>query len=61
MGMRKHDASQRYMFPDGTERWVVEWLVPGRTQSMRLISAWNISPVDSVPFLVSCYLKKVKR
>ena len=59
-GISVHDARLVKTHIDGTERWVVEWMLLGRLGAMRLITAWNRSR-GSFPTLVSCYLKKVKR
>jgi hypothetical protein len=60
-GISTHDARLRFTFVDGTERWVVEWIVLGRLGPLRLMSAWNRCPRAPGPELVSCYLKKVKQ
>jgi hypothetical protein len=60
-GVAAHEASMRCTFIDGTERWVVEWMMLGRLGPMRFISAWDRRRGTSAPRLVSCYMKKVKR
>ena len=59
-GISRHAAARCGTFRDGTERWVVEWMVPGRLGPIRFISAWSVDGSTRLPRLVSCYLKKVR-
>ncbi len=60
-GISRNDARRVGESEDGTERWVVEWMVQGRLSELRMISAWDVDADAGLPQLVSCYLKKVKR
>ncbi len=59
-GVSEHAALRRGTFRDGTERWMVEWVVTGRLGPLRFISAWSVDGSSGRPRLVSCYLKKVR-
>jgi len=59
-GIASHPARLRCTYTDGTERWVVNWVVLGRMGPLLLVCAWNRPRSDHCPRLVSCYLKKVK-
>jgi hypothetical protein len=59
-GISAHDAHLRFTLIDGTERWVVEWMVLWRLGPMKLVSAWDCRRGERRPRLLSCYLKKVK-
>jgi len=60
-GIAGHDATLTCTFTDGTERWVVEWVVAGRLGPVRFVSAWDRRRGEPAPRLISCYLKKAKR
>ena len=59
-GIATHGAVRSFVFIDGTERWVVEWIVIGRLGPLRMITAWDRDGKDGIPRLLSCYLKQVK-
>lgn len=59
-GLAKRPARLALVLPDATERWVVEWIVAGRTGPLRFVSAWDYHPAHAGPRLVSCYLKRVR-
>ena len=58
-GISEHEAKRVDEFADGTQRWVVEWIVMGRLGPLRFVSAWDSRGRGTGPRLVSCYLKKV--
>ena len=60
-GLAAHDAHLSCTFIDGTERWVVEWVLLARLGSMRMITVWDRARGSAPASLISCYLKKVKR
>jgi hypothetical protein len=60
-GIAVHDATLACTFIEGTERWVVQWMLLGRLGPMRMISAWDRPKGQASAGLISCYLKKVKR
>ena len=59
-GIATHEAVKLPSRVDGTERWVVEWIVIGRLGPLRMVSAWGQDKKDRAPRLLSCYLKQVK-
>ena len=60
-GIATHDAVLAFTLIEGTERWVVEWVLLGRLGPIRIITAWDRPRSEDRARLVSCYLKKVKR
>lgn len=59
-GIARHEPASRSVLPDGTERWVVEWVARGRLGPLRFISAWDRNRPGGIPRLVSCYVKRVR-
>lgn len=59
-GIARNEAAHIHTLGDGSQRWVVEWIVVGRLGPLRFVSAWDFRSQTESPRLVSCYLKKVK-
>jgi hypothetical protein len=47
----RHAGSSEY-----GERFVIDFMVDGRSGSARVRSVWDVRPVDSLPHLVTCYV-----
>jgi len=60
-GIASNEGRLRFTLMDGTERWLVEWIVLGRLGPIRFVSAWNVPRREGCPQLVSCYLKRVRK